>query len=144
VVADGGGGIPVARRGDLRDGVDAVIDKDYTAAELAHHVDADALVLVIGVDSVMLEFGTDSQCWLGRIDVAEAERHLAAGELPEGSMGPKARAATRFLRQGGRLAVITTAELAVVVVRATSQDLAQEALAAGERAQCSRHGLGPG
>jgi len=68
VVADGGGGIPVARRGDLRDGVDAVIDKDYTAAELAHHVDADALVLVIGVDSVMLEFGTDSQRWPGRID----------------------------------------------------------------------------
>lgn len=117
VVADGGGGIPVARRGDVWDGVDAVIDKDYAAAELAHQVDADALVLVTGVDSVMLEFGTDSQRRLGRIDVAEAERHLAAGQFPEGSMGPKVRAATRFLRQGGRLAVITTAELAAATLR---------------------------
>ncbi len=117
VVADGGGGIPVARQGDLWDGVDAVIDKDYAAAELALQVDADALVLVTGVDSVMLDFGTDSQRRLGRIDVAEAEHHLAAGQFPEGSMGPKVRAATRFLRGGGPLAVITTAPLAAATLR---------------------------
>ena len=34
VVTGGGGGIPVGRRGDVWDGVDAVIDKDYAAAEL--------------------------------------------------------------------------------------------------------------
>src|SRR6478672_983406 len=118
VVADGGGGIPVARRGDVWDGVDAVIDKDYAAAELAHQVDADALVLVTGVESVMVDFFSPHPRPLGRIDIAEAERHLAAGQFPAGSMGPKVRAATRFLRRGGRLAVITTAPLAAATLRA--------------------------
>ena len=38
VVTGGGGGIPVGRRGNVWDGVDAVIDKDYAAAELAHQL----------------------------------------------------------------------------------------------------------
>jgi carbamate kinase len=118
VVADGGGGIPVARRGTAWDGVDAVIDKDYAAAELAGQVDAEALVLVTGVESVMVDFGAESQRRLGRISVAEIERHLNAGQFPEGSMGPKVRAATRFIRKGGRVAVITTAALAGATLRA--------------------------
>ena len=122
VVADGGGGIPVARRGGVWDGVDAVIDKDYAAAELAHELDADALVLVTGVDAVMVDFGTSAQRRLSRIDVAEAERHLAAGQFPAGSMGPKVRAATEFVRGGGRLAVITTAALAGATLRAGADD----------------------
>jgi len=122
VVAEGGGGIPVARRGDVWEGVDAVMDKDYAAAELANQVDADALVLVTGVDSVMLDFGTDSQRRLDRIDVTEAERYLAAGQFPEGSMAPKVRAATRFLQRGGRLAVITTAALAAATLRSQGDD----------------------
>jgi len=124
VVADGGGGIPVARRGAVWDGVDAVIDKDYAAAELARQLEADALVLVTGVEAVMVDFGTPTQRRLGRIDVADAERHLSAGQFPEGSMGPKVRAATRFLRGGGRLAVITTAPLAAPTLRARGDDAA--------------------
>ena len=119
VIAEGGGGIPVARRGDVWDGVDAVIDKDYAAAELAVQVRADALVLVTGVPGVMVDFGTPLERRLGRIDVAEAERHLAAGQFPEGSMGPKVRAATRFVRQGGPVAVVTTATLAAATLRAS-------------------------
>jgi carbamate kinase len=122
VVADGGGGIPIARRGDAWDGVDAVIDKDLAAGELAQQLDADALVLVTGVDSVRLDFGTVAERRLGRIDVAEAERHLAAGQFPAGSMGPKVRAATRFLRGGGRSAVITTPALAAATLRARRDD----------------------
>jgi len=119
VVAGGGGGIPVGRRGEDWDGVDAVIDKDYAAAELAHQLDADALVLVTGVDAVMLDFGKDTQRRLTRIDTAEAERHLADGQFPEGSMGPKVRAATRFVGQGGHIAVITTSQLAAATLSNT-------------------------
>ena len=82
-----------------------------------YQIDADVLVLVTGVDSVMVDFGTDAQRRLGRVDVAEAERQLAAGQFPEGSMGPKMRAATRFVRRGGRLAVVTTAALAAATLR---------------------------
>ena len=61
MVTGGGGGIPVGRRGDVWDGVDAVIDKDYAAAELAHQLQADALVLITGVDAVQLDFGKQTQ-----------------------------------------------------------------------------------
>ena len=40
--------------------------------------------------------------------MADAERHLAEGQFPPGSMGPKVEAALEFLRSGGRLAVITS------------------------------------
>jgi carbamate kinase len=40
--------------------------------------------------------------------VDEAERHLADGEFPPGSMGPKVTSAVRFVRAGGRRAVITS------------------------------------
>ena len=109
----------MARRGDVWDGVDAVIDKDYAAAELAVQVRADALVLVTGVPGVMVDFGTHRERRLGRIDVAEAEQHLAAGQFPDGSMGAKVRAATRFVGQGGPVAVITTAPLAAATLRAS-------------------------
>jgi carbamate kinase len=114
VVTGGGGGIPVGRRGDVWDGVDAVIDKDFAAAELAHQLQADALVLITGVDAVLLDFGTEVQRRLTWIDSEEAERHLTAGQFPAGSMGPKVRAAVRFVERGaGRVAVITTPELVV-------------------------------
>lgn len=111
VVAGGGGGIPVGRIGDVWDGVDAVIDKDYAAVELAHELDADVVVLITAVEAVLLDFGKHSERRLTVVDAAEIERHLAAGQFPEGSMGPKVRAAIRFVRRPGRIAVITTAEL---------------------------------
>jgi carbamate kinase len=92
-------------------GVDAVIDKDYAAQRLAASLLAEALVLVTGVETVMLDFGTPGQRSVEEMTVEEAERHLADGQFPPGSMGPKVRAATRFLRAGGRVAVITTPEL---------------------------------
>jgi carbamate kinase len=45
--------------------------------------------------------------------------HLADGHFPEGSMGPKVRAAIRFLRAGGRQALITTHELAAAYLTRT-------------------------
>ena len=43
---------------------------------------------------------------------AEAERHLADGQFPAGSMGPKVARRHPFLSGEGRVAVITTPELA--------------------------------
>jgi carbamate kinase len=59
VVCAGGGGIPVVRgdAGALR-GVDAVVDKDLTAALLARALAADALVILTDVDAVEDGYGT--------------------------------------------------------------------------------------
>lgn len=123
VVTAGGGGIPVVcdERGALSC-IEAVIDKDYTAAELAVSVGAQALVIVTAVDAVQLNFGTPQQRPIAQLDVAQAERYLAAGQFPEGSMGPKIRAASRFLRNGGEIVVITSAAHAAEALRRTDPD----------------------
>jgi carbamate kinase len=111
VVAAGGGGVPVVRYASGFGGIDAVIDKDYAAQVLANSIPAEALVLVTGVDTVLLNFGTPEQKPIHEMAVTEAEEHLETGQFPEGSMGPKVRAAIRFLRSGGEQAVITSPEL---------------------------------
>ena len=61
VICAGGGGIPVCRGDDgLLRGVEAVVDKDLTAALLAHDLDADALLLLTDVPHVETDFGTKS------------------------------------------------------------------------------------
>ena len=103
------------RDGDGLRGVEAVIDKDLTAAILAREVDADTLVIATDVPNVMVDFGTPSQRPLGRVSVAELRRHAAAGQFARGSMGPKVEAALRFVEggdsaDGRRRAVITSLE----------------------------------
>jgi carbamate kinase len=123
VVTAGGGGIPVLRGADGRlVGVDAVVDKDHAAAALALAVGAQALVVVTAVDAVQVDFGTVNARRLGQISVAQAEEHLAAGQFPDGSKGPKVRAATRFLRAGGEVAVITSPTLAAASLRSADPD----------------------
>ncbi|MFC4947267.1 carbamate kinase [Pseudonocardia sp. GCM10023141] len=112
VIAAGGGGVPVVDTGNGYTGVDAVVDKDYAAQQLANQLGAEALVLVTGVVHVAVDFGTPQQRSITEIDVAEAERHLADGQFPEGSMGPKMRAGIRFLHGGGSTVVVTTPEYA--------------------------------
>ncbi len=111
VVAGGGGGVPVVREpnGALR-GVEAVIDKDLAAERLAALVGADTLLLLTGVRRLCLNYGTPEQRDLDVISLDEAGRYLAEGQFPAGSMGPKVKAAMRFLEDGGREAIITAPE----------------------------------
>jgi carbamate kinase len=110
VIAAGGGGIPVVRRGDRLEGAEAVIDKDRASAALALAVDAELLVMLTGVEWISLDFGTRWQRDMARLTVSHAERLLAEGEFPPGSMGPKVESAARFIREGGSAAVVTCAE----------------------------------
>ena len=110
VIAAGGGGIPVVRRDERLQGAQAVIDKDRASAALARAVDADVLVMLTGVERVSLDYGTRWQRDMARLTVTDADRLLAAGEFPPGSMGPKVESAVTFVREGGACAVITCAE----------------------------------
>jgi len=104
VIAAGGGGVPVGP--DLA-GLAGVVDKDRCSAELALAIGADLLVLCTGVPRVALDFGTRWERALATITVADAERALAEGEFPPGSMGPKVESAGRFVEGGHGRAVIT-------------------------------------
>jgi carbamate kinase len=110
IVACGGGGIPVRRADAGLEGVEAVIDKDHTAALLARLIGADTLLLVTGVDRVALDFGTERQREVAEMSLEEARGHLADGQFPAGSMGPKVEAAIGFVEDGGEVAVITSLE----------------------------------
>jgi len=57
---------------------------------------------------------------LPRLTVAEARELLAAGEFPEGSMGPKVDAACDFVENGGPRAVITSLASAAAAVEGTA------------------------
>jgi carbamate kinase len=112
VVAAGGGGIPTATGpdGGWR-GVEAVIDKDLTAALLADAIAADVLVIATDVPNVTLHFGTPAQLALDRVTVSELREYEAQGHFAAGSMGPKVDAACRFVEAGGERAVITSLDL---------------------------------
>jgi carbamate kinase len=108
VVANGGGGIPVVRRGDgVLAGVEAVIDKDLGAALLARSITLDVLVIATDVPHAILHFGTPDATPVGRVTVAEMRALAAEGHFASGSMGPKVDAACRFVEDGGLRAVIT-------------------------------------
>ena len=115
VVAAGGGGVPVVEhRGQLR-GVEAVVDKDRSAALLAQAVGADLLLILTEVERVQTGFGTPSARVLDQLTVAQARALLTAGEFPEGSMGPKVEACVRFVETGGRAAIGSLSQAAAVL-----------------------------
>ncbi len=112
VIASGGGGIPVIEEdGNLR-GVEAVIDKDLAGERLAKEVKADILMILTSVDQVYLNYGKPEQKGLSRMTVEEAKKYYDEGHFAKGSMGPKVKAAIRFVENGGKMAIITSPELA--------------------------------
>ncbi len=110
VVACGGGGIPVAWEGNSLLGVEGVIDKDRASSLLATQIRAHKLIIVTSVDQVAIRYHQPGQQWLGTLTVAEAREHLAAGEFPPGSMGPKIESAIDFIERGGEECIITSTE----------------------------------
>ncbi len=110
-VIAGGGGIPVIRDASgLLVGVEAVIDKDRLSALLAAQLGADLFIILTGVAKVALDFGKPTQRWMDRLTASEARKHMAEGQFPPGSMGPKIESALAYLDAGGHEVLITTAE----------------------------------
>jgi carbamate kinase len=107
VVCAGGGGVPVVRdAAGILGGVEAVIDKDLTAALLARDLGADTLLIATDVHAVMTGWGTPAERALGAVTVEELRELAERGEFGSGSMAPKVEAACRFAANGGR-AIIT-------------------------------------
>jgi carbamate kinase len=109
-VCGGGGGVPVVDDGSGRlRGVEAVIDKDLTAALLAITVHADRLLILTDVPAVMAHFGTPRATPLHHLDLDELTRL----EFPAGSMGPKIAACRQFVAATGQPAAIGSLSEAV-------------------------------
>jgi carbamate kinase len=113
VVCAGGGGVPVIRdeRGKLR-GVEAVVDKDLTAAVLAEALEADALLVLTDVPNVVRNFGTPEAEPISRVTPGALRRE----SFLAGSMGPKVDAVCRFVELTGDMAAIGRLEDAESII----------------------------
>ena len=111
VVAVGGGGIPVIREdnGNLK-GTAAVIDKDFASALLASNINADMFIVSTAVEKACLNFGKPDQKALDKVTVAELEQYCKEGHFKPGSMLPKCEAIIKFIKNGGKHAIITNPE----------------------------------
>ncbi|MHA2244004.1 MAG: carbamate kinase [Candidatus Hodarchaeales archaeon] len=120
LIASGGGGIPVIKNTDgTLVGVEAVIDKDLAGERLAVDTNAEAFAILTDSDKVYLHYKTPDQKGVDKMTIAEVEKYLeegAFGSKLKGSMGPKLKAAIRFLKAGGKKVVITTPELAAAAL----------------------------
>jgi len=128
VICAGGGGVPVTADKDTGalNGVEAVVDKDLTAALLAEDLKADFLLILTDVPNVYADFGTPRQRPV--LDATPAD--LRRSGFPPGSMGPKAEAAARFVERTGGLAAIGALDAAYEIVHGRSGTLVRPALPA--------------
>jgi carbamate kinase len=122
VISVGGGGVPVIREknGRLR-GVEAVLDKDRTAALLAKTLGVETLLILTDVEKVYINYGKRDQRALDRMTVEDCRKYLTEGQFPEGSMGPKIQSAVSVLADSpkGRV-VIASLEMAEEALKGTA------------------------
>ena len=109
VIASGGGGIPVHNNeiGQL-DGLDAVIDKDYSAAKMGRIIRAQELWIITDVECVYDNFGNTNQKRISSITRKEAQEFHEKDVFQKGSIAPKIKAAIHFLKHHGDRVIITS------------------------------------
>ena len=123
VIAVGGGGIPVIKtdRIELLEGVEAVIDKDRSAALLAKEIHADILLILTAVDKVCLNYNQENEVSLDRLSVYEAKKYIEDGHFAKGSMLPKIEACLEFVEgTSGKKAIIGSLESAQDAINGNS------------------------
>jgi carbamate kinase len=118
VITGGGGGVPVIERDDgVYEGVEAVVDKDFTAERLAEDMNADVFLILTQVEKIALNFGKPNQTEVSHMSVAEAAQYIAEGHFAPGSMLPKVQAASKFVKANpNKKAIITSLDCAVAAL----------------------------
>ena len=119
VICAGGGGVPTMYTPAVERtlvGVEAVIDKDLASELLAREVGADLFVMVTDVDAVYTDWGTANQRRLDRVSPSELRKY----DFAAGSMGPKVKAAARFVERTSMRAAIGGLEHIEEIVEGTA------------------------
>jgi carbamate kinase len=116
VITAGGGGIPVVEKNGSLFGVEAVIDKDLTGSMLASNIGADILLILTDVENASLYHGKKNQVDLHEITVSQGDRYIKEGHFGKGSMEPKMIAAVKFAKSGGKTAIISSLDKALLAL----------------------------
>jgi len=121
VIASGGGGIPASYDDDGNlEGLDAVVDKDLSAALLGRVIKSNELWIITDIDQVYLNFGSKNQEPLKEITSLEARKYQKEGHFQIGTMEPKIKAATYFLKHHGEKVVITSIDRVEEAINGTN------------------------
>jgi carbamate kinase len=110
VIAAGGGGVPVYidEKNDVRP-AEAVIDKDLASSLLASLIGADEFYILTDVPYIFINYKKPNQEIKEFLNYADTLRYLKEGHFARGSMAPKIEACLNFIKNGGRMSVITEA-----------------------------------
>jgi carbamate kinase len=110
VIAAGGGGVPVYydENNDIRT-TEAVIDKDLASSLLATRINADEFYILTDVPYIYINYKKPNQEIKEFLNYADALKYLNEGQFAKGSMAPKIQACLNFIKNGGRMSVITEA-----------------------------------
>ena len=110
VIAAGGGGVPVYldEKGDVRP-AEAVIDKDLASSLLANLIEADEFYILTDVPYIYTNFNKPNQQIKEFLNYNDTLKYLNDGQFALGSMAPKIMACLNFIKNGGKLSIITEA-----------------------------------
>jgi carbamate kinase len=110
VIAAGGGGVPVYidEKNDVRP-AEVVIDKDLASSLLASLIGADEFYILTDVPYIYINYKKPDQEIKEFLNYADTLKYLKEGQFARGSMAPKIEACLSFIKNGGRMSVITEA-----------------------------------
>ena len=109
VIAFGGGGIPVYNDDEHKiKGLDAVIDKDFSAAKMGRIIRAQELWIISDIEYVYRNFGEENQTPYKEISFQYLISLYKKNIFQEGTIKPKIEAAIHFLKHHGEKVVITS------------------------------------
>lgn len=118
VISAGGGGVPVVEKAGKLVGQEAVIDKDFAAATLAHLVNAQRLLILTGVETVSLNYEKPNEQPIRHATEKEMREYMKDGQFAPGSMLPKVEASLEFVgKDATRQAIITTPKQALTALK---------------------------
>ena len=109
VIAFGGGGIPVYNDDKHKiEGLDAVIDKDYSAAKMGRIIRAQELWIISDIEYLYRNFREENQTPIKEISFQYLISLYKNNSFQEGTIKPKIKAAIHFLKHHGEKVVITS------------------------------------
>jgi carbamate kinase len=110
VIAAGGGGVPVYidEKKDVRP-AEAVVDKDLASSLLATQIGADEFYILTDVPYIYINYKKPDQQIKEFLNYIDTLKYLREGQFTKGSMAPKIEACLNFIKNGGKLSVITEA-----------------------------------
>ena len=109
VIAFGGGGIPVYNNDEHKiEGLDAVIDKDFSAAKMGRIIRAQELWIISDIEYLYRNFREENQTPYKEISFQYLISLYKNNSFQEGTIKPKIKAAIHFLKHHGEKVVITS------------------------------------